>query len=405
MAKAHKGRSTAATPTKQPVEVAERLIAAAGPNRLSLPDDLLIQLDSQWRWTDARKIEELEKRIARLAKYPNWWPAFRPVRGCADAEAIVTLLADVPRSKAWLARKLRKTVPAINALTVALNATGKIVRVEPGKFGSPEGNAQPFVSATHQIIAALIATAGQSMRRIELMAATNGAAIDRPLHTLVHSNGVLISPKRGTFALSPDTLAKIAQGKAIHDRRGGILWAPPGHMSQWAAILQETKRLTAHASRQPSSAVVGAHKHKGGRPSVWTGAKGQALVLEVNATLETMGLARTDKNAVRNAIATIFRGGSYKPTSEESLRVGYYRARRHHGDSPARSHAMIRCSGTLSSSETGFTTGSGTGVATSSGTGLELNSSPCRSNISSVASRRSTESKKTAGADFAVEIV
>jgi len=139
MAKARRSRSTAAPQKKQPVDgtqepraLAERLVAAAGPHRLPLLDDLLIHLDSQWRWPDARKIEELEKRIDRLAKYQNWWPVFKPVRGCADAEAIMTLLAGGPRPIAWLASKLRKTRPAINSLAVAMKAAGKIVAIDQG---------------------------------------------------------------------------------------------------------------------------------------------------------------------------------------------------------------------------------------------------------------------------------
>jgi hypothetical protein len=71
-----------------------------------------------------------------------------------------------------------------------------------------------------------------------------------------------------------------------------------------------------------------------GRPSIWAGVAGQALVLAVNDRLEAAGWVRTDNKAVRKVIQDLCKSEPYRRLSEPGLRTAYYRARRIHGDSP-----------------------------------------------------------------------
>jgi hypothetical protein len=70
------------------------------------------------------------------------------------------------------------------------------------------------------------------------------------------------------------------------------------------------------------------------RPKIWAGPTGRDLVLDVNAALNAKGLSTTDRHAVRDAIAVLIRKPRWRPWSEETLRMKYYEARKHHGDRP-----------------------------------------------------------------------
>jgi len=73
-----------------------------------------------------------------------------------------------------------------------------------------------------------------------------------------------------------------------------------------------------------------------GRLSIWGGETGQRLVLSLNAILNEMGRARSDRAAVKNAIKILHDREPllYSKSSAETLRKGYYKARGHYGDSP-----------------------------------------------------------------------
>jgi hypothetical protein len=190
---------------------------------------LFVHMDAQWRWNGGRKIGWLQQQRDRMKAYPLYWPRLKAPRVCDDAETIIAYLKTGPKTKAWLARKLRKTITATSSLTTPMVASGNIVRIDEAVFALPSPGAKTFVPASHAIITALIGAPGHSMKFLALEAAV-GRTIVRRVHTLrLRRNGVLTPAnpqRRGPVTLAPAALAKIERGEPIRDGRGGILWAP-----------------------------------------------------------------------------------------------------------------------------------------------------------------------------------
>jgi hypothetical protein len=216
-------------------DLVESLKEAAGPNRVTGLDELFAHMDAQWRWSGSRKIEWLQQQRDRMKAHPLYWPRLRAPRVCDDAKTIIACLKTGPKTKAWLSRKLRKTITATSSLTTPMAARGSIVRIEEAVFALPCPGAKTFLPASHAIITALIGAPGHSMKFLALEAAV-GRTIARPVHTLrLRRNGALTPAdpsRRGPVTLAPAALAKIERGEPIRDGRGGILWAPDLYEAQ-----------------------------------------------------------------------------------------------------------------------------------------------------------------------------
>jgi hypothetical protein len=230
-------QSWSAAPDQVHAAQVNRLIAAAGPDRVAWLDELFGHLDAQWRVPGTQKIEWIDKYADRMRRHPRYWPQLRQLRESPDVDAIIALLREAPGQrldKAQLAReipKIRKiTDAALTTMLGLLVRGGKIDRVADGVYTLPGSTAAPYIRPSQLIVRELIAAPHYLMTRAELQAMIGGTetTTNKAIWTL-RRGGVLAASERGLrgwVALTPESLAKIQRGEVIRDGRGGVLWAP-----------------------------------------------------------------------------------------------------------------------------------------------------------------------------------
>jgi hypothetical protein len=151
---------------------------------------------------------------------PMYWPASRPdqvAKGDDNDEIILRALARGPASKAKLERVTGLSAAALSCRLLAMKKVGKVICIRPGVYVLPQSGAPRHVPASEAIIAALWWAPGHQATANELANDTGLTrnAIDSSANRMIDT-GALVRPRRGVFALSPDTVRKIQRREPIH---------------------------------------------------------------------------------------------------------------------------------------------------------------------------------------------
>jgi len=203
------------------VVVVQRVCASAGPPgtwRRGLVGHLFVKME-EYRWNGRRKIEQLKVIADRMRADPMYFPGSRPdmvAVGRDNDEMVLRALAGGQRSKAKLERMTGLSKNAISSRLLVLKKAGKVICVNPGVFALPQSGAARHVPACEAMIAALWWAPSHQATANKLAAETRLTrnAIDSSANRMI-STGALVRPKRGAFALSPDTLRKIQRREPI----------------------------------------------------------------------------------------------------------------------------------------------------------------------------------------------
>jgi hypothetical protein len=228
---------------KEAAEVVNSLCDAAGAPgtwRRDHVGELFTKMQAQHRWNGRRKIEWLVYVADKMQRLPMWWPASRPdlaALGREGRDAILRVMKRRPKGhwpKAELQRATGKSEAAISSLVLSMCAAGEIDRVAPGVFALPRSGVRRYVPVSVAIINALLEAADHQAMAMQL-AATIGVtrnAVNSAANRMVEA-GLLVRPKRGVFALSPETLRKIERGDVL---RVGKKMLVLSQLSMWPAL-------------------------------------------------------------------------------------------------------------------------------------------------------------------------
>jgi biotin operon repressor len=204
------------------VAVVQRVCAAAGPLgywRRAHVGTLFAKMEDRHCWPGRRKIEQLKVVADKMKADQMYWPASRPDKTAAgrdNDEILLRALARGQRSVAQLVRMTGLSKNAVSSRLQILKKAGKVICVNPAVFALPESGAARHVPACEAIIATLSWAPGHQATANVLADETGLTrnAIDSSANRMIDT-GTLVRPKRGVFALSPETLRKIQRREPI----------------------------------------------------------------------------------------------------------------------------------------------------------------------------------------------
>jgi hypothetical protein len=207
-------------------------IEAAGPYRLG-PLNTLFERENQKRASGKPKIEWLRKELKRTQDKPGYWPAERADLTAATRAKCDTLIAAIrtagkPQSLAELSRATGFSFFMAQDFAALLVNLGELTRTGEDVFALREWGLPRYLSTAELVIITLLAAPHYAMQRGQLKIATGRSHINTVIDTL-RKNGILdpAEPsRRGPVKLSAATVAKIAGGKPVCDRRGAIIYWP-----------------------------------------------------------------------------------------------------------------------------------------------------------------------------------
>jgi hypothetical protein len=204
-------------------DLVDRLIKAAGPNRVGGLDQVFEKMHSRCSWNGARKIAWLEELCAKLESDPYFWPTSRPDLVAARRERSDKIVDLIRQNGGQITRKklLRFASPSkIHAML----AVGEIVSLGGGAYGLP--GALPHASTSRKVVLALAAASDHCMDRDILFVAlkrTNDAF--RKAIKCLRDNDIIVM--RGEIvALTPKASRQIKNNEVIRLRNGTIVWGP-----------------------------------------------------------------------------------------------------------------------------------------------------------------------------------